>query len=374
MTSVPRTDTSVLGRWWWTVDRLTLAALAMLIAFGIILAMAASPPVAVRIGLDEMYFVRRHLTLLPLALLAIVAVSLLSPAHIRLLALAVFCGSLVFLVLTLLAGQEVKGARRWLSIAGFSLQVSEFVKPSFAVVAAWLFAREARKGAVGPTIICVGLYLIVVALLMAQPDMGQTVVVTAVWLAQFFLAGVSLWLVGGLAVLGILGLVGAYFSLPHVARRIDGFLDPSQGDSYQINRSLEAFRSGGLFGRGPGEGQVKNFLPDAHADFVFAVAGEELGMIVTLIIVALFGFVVLRGFTRAFLQQNLFLLLAVAGLLTQFGLQALINMGSTLQLLPTKGMTLPFISYGGSSLLATGLGVGMVLALTRRRVGGGGRP
>ena len=374
MTSVPRTDTSVLGRWWWTVDRLTLAALAMLIAFGIILAMAASPPVAVRIGLDEMYFVRRHLTLLPLALLAIVAVSLLSPAHIRLLALAVFCGSLVFLVLTLLAGQEVKGARRWLSIAGFSLQVSEFVKPSFAVVAAWLFAREARKGAVGPTIICVGLYLIVVALLMAQPDMGQTVVVTAVWLAQFFLAGVSLWLVGGLAMLGILGLVGAYFSLPHVARRIDGFLDPSQGDSYQINRSLEAFRSGGLFGRGPGEGQVKNFLPDAHADFVFAVAGEELGMIVTLIIVALFGFVVLRGFTRAFLQQNLFLLLAVAGLLTQFGLQALINMGSTLQLLPTKGMTLPFISYGGSSLLATGLGVGMVLALTRRRVGGGGRP
>ncbi|MHA1571151.1 MAG: FtsW/RodA/SpoVE family cell cycle protein, partial [Alphaproteobacteria bacterium] len=268
MTSVPRTDTSVLGRWWWTVDHLTLAALAVLMAFGVILAMAASPPVAVRIGLDEMYFVRRHLTLLPLALIAIVAVSLLTPAQIRLLALAVFCGSLVFLVLTLLVGSEVKGARRWLNIAGFSLQVSEFVKPSFAVVAAWLFARESRKGVISPTIICVGLYVTVVALLMAEPDVGQTVVVTAVWLAQFFLAGVSLWLVGALAALGVLGLAGAYFALPHVARRIDGFLDPSQGDSYQIDRSLDAFRSGGLFGRGPGEGQVKNSLPDAHADFI----------------------------------------------------------------------------------------------------------
>ncbi len=371
MTPVPRTDTSILGRWWWTVDHLTLAALAVLVAFGVILAMAASPPVASRIGLDEMYFVRRHLTFLPVALIAIVGVSLLTPTQIRLLALAVFAASMVLLVMTVAVGNEVKGARRWLDIAGFSLQVSEFVKPSFAVVAAWLFARESRKGALPPTIICVGLYLAVVALLMAQPDVGQTVVVTAVWLAQFFLAGVSLWLVGALAAVGILGFAGAYLTLPHVARRVDGFLDPSVGDSYQIGRSLEAFRSGGLFGRGPGEGQVKNFLPDAHSDFIFAVAGEELGLIVTLMIVALFGFVVLRGFTRAFLQQNLFLLLAVAGLLTQFGLQALINMGSTLQLLPTKGMTLPFISYGGSSLLATGFGIGMVLALTRRRVGGG---
>lgn len=372
MTSIPRTDTSILGRWWWTVDHLTLGALGALILFGVILTMAASPPVAVRIGLDEMYFVRRHLTLLPLAVVAIVAVSLMTPAQIKLLALAVFCGSLVLLALTLLAGSEVKGARRWLNVAGFSLQVSEFVKPSFAVVAAWLFARESRKGAIPPTVVCVGLFMIVVALLMAQPDVGQTVVVTLVWLAQFFLAGLSLWLVGGLAALAVLGLTGAYFVLPHVARRINGFLDPSQGDSYQIGRSLEAFRNGGLFGLGPGEGQVKNSLPDAHADFVFAVAGEELGIIVTLIIVGLFGFVVLRGFARAFLEQNMFLLLAVAGLLTQFGLQALINMGSTLQLLPTKGMTLPFISYGGSSLLAIGLGTGMVLALTRRRVGAGG--
>ncbi len=372
MTSIPRTDTSILGRWWWTVDHLTLGALAALIVFGVILAMAASPPVAVRIGLDEMYFVRRHLTLLPVALAAIVVVSLMTPAQIKLFALAVFAVSLVLLATTLLVGNEVKGARRWLNIAGFSLQVSEFVKPSFAVVAAWLFAKEARKGSIPPAAICLVLCGTVVLLLAAQPDIGQAVVVTSVWLAQFFLAGLSLWLVGGLLALAVLALTGAYFVLPHVARRINGFLDPSQGDSYQISRSLEAFRNGGLFGRGPGEGQVKNSLPDAHADFVFAVAGEELGLIVTLVIVGLFGFVVLRGFTRAFLEQNLFLLLAVAGLLTQFGLQALINMGSTLQLLPTKGMTLPFISYGGSSLLAMGMGTGMVLALTRRRPGGGG--
>jgi len=371
MTPIPRTDTSMLGRWWWTVDHLTLGAIGALILFGVILTMAASPPVALRIGHDEMYFVRRQLTILPVAIMAIVAVSLMTPAQIRLLALAVFAGSLVLLVMTLLVGSEVKGAQRWLNIGGFSLQVSEFVKPSFAVVAAWLFAREARKGAIPPAAVCVVLYVAVAALLMAQPDVGQTVVVTSVWLAQFFLAGLSLWLVGGLVAIAVLGFTSAYFLLPHVARRIDSFLDPSQGDSYQINRSLDAFRNGGLFGLGPGEGQVKNSLPDAHADFIFAVAGEELGMILTLVIVGLFGFVVLRGFARAFLEKNLFLLLAVAGLLTQFGLQALINMGSTLQLLPTKGMTLPFISYGGSSLLATGLGIGMVLALTRRRVGGG---
>jgi cell division protein FtsW len=188
-------------------------------------------------------------------------------------------------------------------------------------------------------------------------------------MAQFFLAGLSMWLVGGLVVLGVAGLISAYFTLPHVTSRIDRFLNPDSGDTYQIERSIEAFSSGGLFGRGPGEGTVKNVLPDAHADFVFAVAGEELGLLVTLIIVGLFAFIVLRGLARAMSEQNLFVLLAVSGLLVQFGFQALVNMSSSLQLIPTKGMTLPFISYGGSSLLGIGIGLGMTLALTRRRLG-----
>ncbi len=197
----------------------------------------------------------------------------------------------------------------------------------------------------------------------------MTVVVSAVWFGQFFLAGLPMALVAGFLVLGLVGAVGAYFALPHVASRIDRFIDPSSGDSYQVSRSMEAFMNGGLLGRGPGEGSVKTVLPDAHTDFVFAVAGEEFGLIACLILVGLFAFVVLRGFSRVIKEATLFILLAVTGLLIQFGLQALVNMGSTLRLMPTKGMTLPFISYGGSSLLAIAILIGMVLALTRSRNG-----
>ncbi len=373
--TVPRTDTSTLGHWWWTVDRWTLAAVGCLVGFGLVLALAASPTVATRINLDDMYFVRRHLTFLPVGLALMVGASLLRPATIKLLALAAMGALLVLLAATLVLGQELNGARRWLSIAGFSLQASEFAKPAFAVVVAWLFSLpRTGRGLLagwGPGVVAsMGLYAAVLMLLIAQPDLGQAVVLSGVWVAQFFLAGLSMWLVGALVVLGAAGLVGAYYTLPHVTQRIDAFLDPANADSYQIDRSLEAFANGGLFGRGPGEGLVKTRLPDAHTDFVFAVAGEEMGMLVTLVIVLLFAFIVLRGFARAFAEDNLFVLLAAAGLLTQFGLQALINMGSALQLIPTKGMTLPFISYGGSSLLATCLGVGMLLGLTRRRAGG----
>jgi cell division protein FtsW len=215
------------------------------------------------------------------------------------------------------------------------------------------------------------LYGAVVVLLLKQPDLGQTFVVSCVWFGQFFLAGLPMIAVGILGILGISGLIGAYFIFPHVSSRIDRFLDPAAGDNYQVSRSLEAFMNGGMFGTGPGQGTVKMSLPDAHADFVFAVAGEELGLIWCLILVGLFAFIVMRGFSRVVRDDNLFVLLAGSGLLIQFGLQAAINMGSALHLMPTKGMTLPFISYGGSSLLALGLGMGMVLALTRKRSGGG---
>ena len=366
-----RADTSILGQWWWTVDRWSLAAIAALMAFGALLAAASSPAVAERIDLDEFYFIKRHFMLLPVAIATILAVSAMTPTQVRRMAIIAFLGCLALLAATLLFGTEIKGARRWLSIAGFSLQATEFVKPMFAVVAAWLFSEAAHDPRFPGRLICTGLFAAVIALVIAQPDLGQAVVITSVWMAQFFLAGLPMWLVAGLVVLGVSGLIGSYFTLSHVASRIDRFIDPKSGDTYQIERSIEAFSSGGLFGRGPGEGQVKQVLPDAHADFVFAVAGEELGLFVALFIVTLFAFIVLRGMTRAMSEQNLFILLAVAGLLVQFGVQALINMGSSLQLIPTKGMTLPFISYGGSSLLGVALGLGMTLALTRRRLGSG---
>jgi cell division protein FtsW len=209
----------------------------------------------------------------------------------------------------------------------------------------------------------------IVALLIKQPDLGMAAVVIAVFFIQFFLAGLNLfWIVAFVMAAGG-GMVGAYFTLPHVASRVDRFLDPTTSNSYQIDRAMDAFMNGGLWGRGPGEGTMKQYLPDAHADFVFAVAGEELGLLVCLLIVALFAFIVLRGFSRLLQENNLFVVLAAAGLFVQFGLQAVINMASSLELMPTKGMTLPFISYGGSSLVALGLTMGMTLALTRRRYG-----
>lgn len=369
MTTFSRTDTSVMGKWWWTVDRWTLAAVAALMAFGTMLALASSPAVAERIGVDSLYFVKRHLVFLPLAVAVIIAASLMTPLQIRRLALIGFAGCLLGLGMTLLFGVEINGARRWLSIAGLSIQVTEFAKPTFAVVTAWLFAEKVRDTKFPGYFLAVVSFALLAGLTISQPDMGQTAIIGAVWMAQFFLAGLPIWMVVGLIMLGLAGLAGSYMTLSHVASRIDRFIDPATGDTYQIERSIEAFSNGGLFGQGPGEGTVKNVLPDAHADFVFAVAGEELGLILTLVIVVLFAFIVLRGLVRTMGENNLFVLLAVSGLLVQFGLQTLINMASSLQLIPTKGMTLPFISYGGSSLLAIALGIGMVLALTRRRSG-----
>jgi cell division protein FtsW len=368
--SFARIDQSPVARWWWTVDRWTLLALALLIGFGAVLTMAASPAVAERIGLDNMHFVRRQLALLPLAIGLMFVISLQSPKTIRRVAVIGFLIAVALVALTFVIGIEIKGARRWINLPGLSLQPSEFVKPTFAVVTGWLLAEgKLREGFPGP-LIAAFLYVILVGLLVKQPDLGMAVVISAVWFAQFFLAGLRLyWVVVGLAG-GVVGLIGAYMLLPHVTSRIDRFLDPASGDSYQVDRSIEAFMNGGMWGRGPGEGTVKEFLPDAHADFVFAVAGEELGLVACVIIVLLFAFIVLRGFSRVFQENNLFVVISATGLFVQFGLQAIINMASSLHLMPTKGMTLPFLSYGGSSLLALGLGMGMALALTRRRFGG----
>jgi cell division protein FtsW len=367
-----RVDRRPVALWWWTIDRWTVGALVLLIGFGAVMSMAASPPVALRLGYAPWHFVNRQLAAVPLALAIMFAASLASPRTIRRVALAGFAIALALVVLTFLVGAEVKGARRWIELPLFSLQPSEFAKPTFAVVAAWLFAEQSERPRFPGNAISIGLFLTLIALLLKQPDFGMAFVVAVVWFAQFFMAGLRLYWVASGIVAGVSGLVGAYLWLPHVTTRVNGFLNPvaGTGQNYQINRSLEAFANGGLWGRGPGEGTVKDHLPDAHADFVFAVTGEEFGLVVCLIIVIVFGFIVLRGFSRLLQEPNLFVLLAASGLLIEFGLQAVINMASTLHLIPTKGMTLPFLSYGDSSMVALALGMGMLLALTRRRLAG----
>ncbi len=371
MNTFARTDRSVMGLWWWTVDRWMLLALVLLMGVGALLVLAASPAVATHLKLDSFYLVRHHFALLVPAAIMMVAISLLTPLGIRRLALIGLLIALALTAVTLVDGSEIKGARRWIDLLGLSIQPSEFVKPCFAVVAAWMFAEQQGRRRLPGNLISIALYLVIVALLMAQPDFGMTFVISVTWFAQFVLAGLPLLWIGSLAVVGIGGVIGAYYLFPHVTTRIDGFLNPAGGDTYQVDRSLEAFVNGGLYGVGPGEGTVKQVLPDAHSDFVFAVAGEEFGFIACLLIVLLFAFVVLRGYARLMRETNVFVLLAAAGIITDFGLQALINMASTLHLMPTKGMTLPFISYGGSSLLALALAMGMFLALTRRRSGDG---
>ena len=364
-----RTDESLFGRWWWTVDRWMIAAIIAILALGAILALAASPAVAERIGLDTFYFAQRQFIVLPFVLIVMFAVSLLNRSGVRQLAVICFGLAVLFMIYTLVDGTKIKGAIRWVTFASFSIQPSEFVKPSFAIIGAWMFSAWRLKEDFPGYMVAVGLYLTVVALLLMQPDVGMAILVSVVWGTQFFLAGLPMLLVLVIGIVFICGGFVAYFNFEHVQSRIDRFFDPASTEAYQVMRSLEAFRNGGVFGRGPGEGHVKEVLPDAHADFIFAVAGEEFGLMMTLLIVGLFLFVVLRGFGRAFKETDLFVQLAVAGLLVQLGLQAIINMASTLNLMPTKGMTLPFVSYGGSSMMALAIGLGMVLALTRERPG-----
>ena len=367
MTMFSRTDMSLLGQWWQTVDRWTIAAIITLATLGAFLIIAASPPIAERLSLDTFHFVGRQVLFLPLAMISMFAVSFLSRLNIRRLSLIVFSFAAALMIFTLFSGTEIKGATRWVNVLGVSLQPSEFIKPAFAVIAASMFAAWRLEERFPGYLVVLGLYGGVVLLLIAQPDVGMAVLISFVWGLQFFLAGLPMVLVMGIGTVFIFGGFAAYFQFSHVRERIEQFIDPQNSDVYQVSQSLEAFKKGGVFGRGPGEGHVKENLPDAHSDFIFAVAVEEFGMIAGLLIVSVFGFIVLRGLMRVFKETDLFVQLAVAGLLAQFGLQAIINLASTLNLMPTKGATLPFISYGGSSLLALSISMGMVLSLTRER-------
>ncbi|MEA2727554.1 MAG: cell division protein FtsW [Acetobacteraceae bacterium] len=366
MPTLSRADNSLLGRWWWSVDHWTLGAIGVLIGFGYIMMLAASPAVAERIGSSRETFILKQVVFLALAGVIVVAVSLLSQRDIKRLAIAGCVIALALTAATMVMGVEIKGARRWIALPGMTIQPSEFLKPCFAIVSGWLLSEAKRSPRFPGTIIAFAVFGLILMLLKSQPDIGMLAVVTVVFLAQLYINGLPLVLVG--VALGMIGGGGvmAFTLFPHVRSRVIRFWDGT-GDNYQITTALEAFGNGGLMGRGPGEGHVKDVLPDAHADFVFAVAGEEFGMLICVVILSIFAFIVLRGLLRLLREQDLFVVLSCTGLVTGFGLQAFVNMASTLQLIPTKGMTLPFISYGGSSVIAVALGMGMLLGLTRRR-------
>lgn len=363
-----RSDTSVIGRWWWSIDRWLLFGFLALIAFGFIMAMAATPMVAERIGLDQLYFVKRHFAYIIPSILIMFGVSTLDIKQTKAICLMTLVITLVMVLCALLFGTPVKGARRWIAFAGISIQPSEFVKPAFAVISAWLFSLQYTDGQNIPgNKLSTGLYLFVIALLIMQPDIGMTAVITATWCGQFFLNGLSILFVAGSSIFAILSFIAAYFFLPHVTVRVDKFLDPASGDNYQINKSLEAFANGGALGVGPGEGIVKRHLPDAHADFVFSVLGEEFGSIICIVLVFIFAFIFVRGAIKAMKEKDMFSFLALSGLLIQFCIQSIINMASALHMIPTKGMTLPFVSYGGSSMIAAGLTAGLILVFSKSK-------
>jgi cell division protein FtsW len=364
---ISRAERTTFGEWWWTVDRLLLFALFGLMLTGIVLSLAASPAVAHRIGLDTFHFVNRQVFFLVPATIVLLVTSFLPPRWIRRLALVAFIGALVLVVLTLFIGAEVKGARRWLNFAGVGLQPSEFLKPAFVVLSAWLFAESVKRPEMPANLLAMLLLAATVTPLVLQPDVGQTTLITVVWAALFFMAGMRWLWVFGMAGVGAAGIVGAYYTFSHVRRRIDKFLEPGTADTFQVDVAIDAFQQGGWFGKGPGEGTVKRIIPDSHTDFIFAVAAEEFGIILCLVIVSLFAFIVLRSLSHAFRDEDPFCRFAVSGLAMLFGLQSCINLMVNLHLIPPKGMTLPFVSYGGSSLIALAFGMGMLIALTRRR-------
>jgi cell division protein FtsW len=364
---VSRLERTPFAAWWWTIDRLLLAALLALMLGGIVLSLAASPPVASRLGLEPFYFVSRHVLYLIPALAVLLGTSFLPPRYIRRLALIVFAISVLMVLGTLHFGAEVKGARRWIVLLGVNIQPSEFLKPAFVILIAWLFGESARRPEMPANTMALGLLLVAVTGLVLQPDFGQTMLVALVWSALFFLAGMRIVWVVGLGGVAAVGLATAYMLVPYVARRIERFRDPSSGDTFNIDQALESFQQGGWFGRGPGEGTVKRILPESHTDFVFAVAAEEFGIVLCLVLVAVFAFIVLRTLRHAVRNEDPFARFAAAGLAIMFGLQSAINMAVNLHLMPAKGMTLPFISYGGSSMISIAYGMGMLLALTRER-------
>lgn len=364
---VSRAERSLVGDWWWTIDHLLLGCLAILMIAGLVFLMGGGPPVAERYNLPTFYFVHWQVIFLVPTVLLMLTVSFLSPRHMRRLALMTYIGGMILVVAAIQFGPEIKGAHRWIRLFSVGIQPSEFVKPAFVVLTAWAFSEAGKRKDMPGIVLGLLLLPMTIVPLVLQPDFGQTMLITIVWCGLFFVAGLHWFWVAGLGGAGVVGIVAAYEFIPHVRSRIERFLDKSAGDNFQVDRAMEAFNNGGWFGRGPGEGSVKRILPDVHTDFIYAVTAEEFGVVVCLAVLFIFAVIVLRGLYQARQTDDSFSRLAITGLILLFGLQASINMAVNVHIMPAKGMTLPFISYGGSSLISLALAMGFLLVLTRKR-------
>ncbi|MAJ09018.1 putative peptidoglycan glycosyltransferase FtsW [Ponticaulis sp.] len=367
MTTLARSDTSMLAEWWRTVDHGIIIGAMVLLACGMLLSLAAGPTAAERIGYNNTFhFVFRHAGFVVGAIIIMLAASMLTESWARRLALLIFIGAFLLMAVLLVIGHEVKGSQRWISLGGFSIQPSEFVKPALIVLASWLLAQRQRLKTVPWEVLTFFLFAPTVGLLLLQPDVGQTALLTAAFLIAFFVSGLPLIWAAAFGVGGVLTGLGLYFSFEHVRYRIQSFLNPNEA-SYQLDQAHEAIARGGLLGVGPGEGRIKEDLPDPHTDFIYSVAGEEFGYIACLGLLIIFAVIALRGVMAASRRADPYPRAAGTALFFMFGLQAVINVGVNVGMLPTKGMTLPFISYGGSSMIGTALTLGLGLALTRKR-------
>jgi cell division protein FtsW len=364
------TDLSPIARWWGTIDRPVFALAAMLMTVGLVFSFASSGAATDRLNYgNEYYFVIRQAFFVCIGACTIIGLSFLSPTDARRAAAAFYVIAVLLMIYILLFGHEAKGAQRWLRVGGFSLQPSEILKPALVVVAAWLFSKKLENPMFPAARVALALYALPVALLILQPDIGQTGLLTLAFLTVFFIAGMPWVWIAGFFGAAVIGCGAIYVAFDHVQKRVNGFLNPETGETYQTDRALDAIASGDFLGKGPGEGSIKHFLPDAHTDFIYSVASEEFGLIASVGLIALFGALVVRGLHIANRQGEAFPQLAATGLFTLIGYQSAINLAVNLNLMPAKGMTLPFISYGGSSILGSAITIGLALALTRKRPG-----
>ena len=362
---ISRSDNSNIALWWWTIDRFLLTLFSILIIVGIFLVMASSQHLAQSFNIFSHYFTLRHILFVIISLPIIFLFSLLNEKQTKAISIIGLIITIFLLLIILIHGSEIKGAKRWIYFSGFSFQPSELCKPFYVIVNAWFLTLWIEgKNFPGWAWSIVSLILIS-SLLLIQPDVGMTIVIILTWCFQLFITGIPLIIIICLTLAVPLFVILTYHNFDHVKIRIDGFLE---GTTYQVSKSLQSFESGGFWGTGPGEGFYKKFLPDAHSDFVFAVAAEEYGILICLIIILIYSLVVYRAFSLSFINKSLFFIIAVSGLAFQFGIQTLIHMASNTNLIPTKGMTLPFLSYGGSSMISSAITVGILLSLTRKNI------
>ncbi|NRA73989.1 MAG: cell division protein FtsW [Rickettsiales bacterium] len=349
-----------------SLDRFLVVIIAITFFLGLIMVVTASPAIALKLKLDSFYFIKKHVLYLSVAFVLMYSITLMTEQCLKRFAIIGFFLSLILLVLVLVKGHEIKGARRWLSLGMFSIQPSELAKTFFIVFIAWIISIRYKHPDFPVFIISGFFYVLTVLLLILQPDFGMAIMFSVIWVGELFIGGLSILWILVMGIIGIIGISLAYVFLPHVRTRIDLFLDPQNFGNYQIKKAMEAFKKGGLYGVGSGDGAIKKYVPDSHADFIFAVMGEEMGFIACCFLIIMFALLITRGLYLILHSSNKFKIIAISGILIQIGMQAVFNMGMTLNLFPTKGMTLPFISYGGSSILATAIAMGIMLSLTKK--------